>query len=514
MVVKTEETRIEPETQEIPIQEAIQQLPETEEVSDELIEFLSNIGDDDVQIKVYKNANGSQSYCFTANPSTLSEDSIRQSYGGGRYILKALRNGKYLKGGCKVLNLLEPITPLPQAIPQTLQINPGGNAELEMMKENMRQQNMLLIELIKANGQQKSSLADMIPILQFLQSSQPKAPDTSSTMSGIMEFMSKAVDIARDMVNPEKEESWPGMIGKALENLGPMIGGIMAARQGAPLQIPERTAAGGQGAGLTVGEGEGENMKVPAGQEAILRQTIAYLKKRAIAGKDPALMVDWIVDNLDDPMYRSLGVTFINLPYEVLIKADAELAMEPYKKWFGDLISMLKRRSMEIRKQKLLPGKMGAVQTLREMVRITVEAIHSQYPRFVLQRLLFMNPANPSMIVRALQNWILLHVDIVDEFEEVLISPVVLIQLIDAQGRAMGDCDDIAMLAASVIASAGAETWFIALDPAADGSYGHVAVAYAFPSDQEFYIFDPTIASIRPIGAEDFKIALKEPIQS
>jgi len=125
-----------------------------------------------------------------------------------------------------------------------------------------------------------------------------------------------------------------------------------------------------------------------------------------------------------------------------------------------------------------------------------------------------MNPANPSMIVRALQNWILLHVDIVDEFEEVLISPVVLIQLIDAQGRAMGDCDDIAMLAASVIASAGAETWFIALDPAADGSYGHVAVAYAFPSDQEFYIFDPTIASIRPIGAEDFKIALKEPIQS
>ena len=94
------------------------------------------------------------------------------------------------------------------------------------------------------------------------------------------------------------------------------------------------------------------------------------------------------------------------------------------------------------------------------MKRLTVEAIQSQIPRSLSLDLIGDGSArNPDVFIGILKRWILLHVVIVDEFEEV-ISPLVMINEIAETGRSAGDCDDIAMLAASLIASIGAQVRF------------------------------------------------------
>lgn len=142
----------------------------------------------------------------------------------------------------------------------------------------------------------------------------------------------------------------------------------------------------------------------------------------------------------------------------------------------------------------LAAGREGALQTLNEMKRLIIEAIHTQEPRYKAIELLRVEwVAEPEMFVHAILLWILTHVDIVDEFEEVLISPLIMIREIDRNGRTAGDCDDVAMLSAALLASVGAMTQLCACFPNGDGSFAHVFTRYKFPRQAEWMDFDATI---------------------
>lgn len=146
-----------------------------------------------------------------------------------------------------------------------------------------------------------------------------------------------------------------------------------------------------------------------------------------------------------------------------------------------------------------MPGRLGAIQTLREMRRLTIEAIHSQLPRHIALDILQLDcSGDPARFVRALESWLRLRVTIIDEFEELLISPKIMIQQIWDKGRSAGDCDDLAMLSAAILASAGAETRFIAVGELTDGSFSHVFTQYRFPNWNDWQSFDITIPIARP----------------
>jgi len=150
-----------------------------------------------------------------------------------------------------------------------------------------------------------------------------------------------------------------------------------------------------------------------------------------------------------------------------------------------------------IKSQTLLPGEWGAKQTLCEMRRLVVEAIQSQVPRQLALNLIgFGSVRNPSVFVDILKRWILMHVTIVDEFEELLISPIVMISEIVQLGQTAGDCDDIAMLSASILSSIGAQTRLQARFRQPDGSFAHVFCQFQFPYDSGWSDFDPTIGYI------------------
>ena len=147
--------------------------------------------------------------------------------------------------------------------------------------------------------------------------------------------------------------------------------------------------------------------------------------------------------------------------------------------------------------QTLLPGAWGARQTLAEMVRLTVEAIQSQIPRSIALKLIGSGSVrNPSVFVNILKYWVLNFVTIVDEFEEVLISPLVMISEVETNGQTSGDCDDVSMLSAAILASIGAQTRFQARFQQPDGSFAHVFCQYMFPYDSGWSDFDPTIGYV------------------
>ena len=150
--------------------------------------------------------------------------------------------------------------------------------------------------------------------------------------------------------------------------------------------------------------------------------------------------------------------------------------------------------AIPIKSQILFPGEWGAKQTLAEMKRLVLEALQSQIPRtFALSLIGSGCIRNPDIFVSIFKRWILLHVTIVDEFEELLISPSVMIQQAVNSGQTYGDCDDIAMLAAAILSSIGAQTRLQARFKQPDGSYGHVFCQYLFPYETEWRDFDPTI---------------------
>lgn len=157
-----------------------------------------------------------------------------------------------------------------------------------------------------------------------------------------------------------------------------------------------------------------------------------------------------------------------------------------------------------MRIQNLAAGRAGAIQTLDEMRRLTIEAIHSQAPRYKAVELMRVEwVTEPEMFVNAILNWMLTHIDIVDEFEELLISPLVMIREIDSAGRTAGDCDDCAMLAAALLASVGAMVQLVACFPQPDETYAHVFTRYKFPRQSEWMDFDATIGYTRPVYPAD-----------
>ena len=153
--------------------------------------------------------------------------------------------------------------------------------------------------------------------------------------------------------------------------------------------------------------------------------------------------------------------------------------------------------TIPIRSQTLLPGVWGAKQTLAEMKRLVIEAIQAQTPRTLALSLIGSGSIrNPQIFVEILKRWVLMRVTIIDEFEELLISPLIMISEIDQTGQSAGDCDDVAMLAAAILSSIGARTRLQARFPQPDGSFSHVFCQYQFPEETDWFDFDPTIGYI------------------
>lgn len=88
---------------------------------------------------------------------------------------------------------------------------------------------------------------------------------------------------------------------------------------------------------------------------------------------------------------------------------------------------------------------------------------------------------------------------LVDEPEELLIDPSVMLSQLEVTGRIYGDCDDVSMFTACLLYCIGVPVRFKAIQAGENGSYNHVFTEYSIGG--RWIPVDPTIDGI-PVYAD------------
>ncbi len=105
------------------------------------------------------------------------------------------------------------------------------------------------------------------------------------------------------------------------------------------------------------------------------------------------------------------------------------------------------------------------------------------------------NRENPTSYGRAIEQWIRAHVTIVDEPFERIMAPGLLVDQA-RRGRAIGDCDDVATLAAALLTTLGVPARFVAIREPGWPVFQHVYVEYETPAG--WATLDPTLDELPP----------------
>lgn len=151
----------------------------------------------------------------------------------------------------------------------------------------------------------------------------------------------KCIDIGTKMNGggAAADSGWEGMLRDVLKENAPGIIGLLqmgvaklsAGKPAEPVQQQPAQPAQAEPARV-------EESMEPSEQEImILRQGLAFLKKKALAHSDPGLYVDLIVDNREDPLYARLISKIVETDFPAFAAVDPDLAKPEYRDFFGFL---------------------------------------------------------------------------------------------------------------------------------------------------------------------------------
>lgn len=319
--------------------------PVLSQAEKELLEFFETVGGSANMIRIYKMVSGEAQFCGSAEPSVVSPEYILANYGGGKFRLTAFMNGKFISGGTKYLTIYQPpVDPL-KSLPSAVKL-PETGGEISLLREQINRQHEMLLQMLQQN-QKSGGLGDMniLQIMQLVKELQPKQADITTILPNIMDLFKSTMETAKEAAGAsDGKTDWAGLIGKAIQTLPGVIGGVAAMKQQQPSAYNPPAEQPMQDAG------------------AALLQAIASCKPYALKGTDPALIVDWISANMDsaDPTYRQLALAILNMPYEDIQKADRDLEREPLKSWFRKLYDGLRELAGDEQTPEITTGANGS----------------------------------------------------------------------------------------------------------------------------------------------------------
>jgi hypothetical protein len=307
----------------VPIEISAQELtPEETEFS----EYLSSLGPSTNIIKIHKFIDGSRKYCGRAEPAALireGEEYILRKWGGGRYYLMSYLNNQYVHDGSRLIEIYE--SPEERQTPMKT-----SSSESMLLREEIQRQHEMVLRLLdgqKQTPQPGPSLSDIIAALGSMRSFIPQPPDITKMLPGLVDF----IKLAKETAVGSESSGWAGTIQSALTLLPSIMGGIasMKTNSGAP------SPAGQDPAPRALNPEEAE--------KKLLSHAIEYLKTEAISGMDPGLVVDWISNHMEQPIYRNMAVILLNRQFETLFQVDKDLEKEPLRSWFLKVYTDLRK---------------------------------------------------------------------------------------------------------------------------------------------------------------------------
>lgn len=281
-------------------------------------QFRSKFGTEGVLVKIYRRTPRGAQYCFFGTPSEIDEEVVRlyhakQPYAHeeGDYFARCFVNGEARDSF--------PIPIAPQiATPGTSEN--GGMASqgglVQLLTAHLQRLEERISQMQQTEREPLSSLADAMVKLQSLQ---PKAELPIDTLM-------KAIEIGKTLSgNADGGGEWTPIIKEVLTQAGPALGavlsGIAASRNPAAASTPNQIEGGNMQSGTMA-------------DDMMLKQAFAFLKRKCLAGSDPGLYIDIIIDNRDEATYQKLIRAVITREFSSFAAIDAEIQQEPFRKFF------------------------------------------------------------------------------------------------------------------------------------------------------------------------------------
>jgi len=258
-----------------------------------------------VQIKVYKVVRGLRQYCgYLTTWSNIEEDVAALGFGSGEYSISILEDGE-----------VKHVMPLGIAEKVMGAVATSGDPSLRVLLDQMAR---LIDRLANPPQREREPVNDLADALVKMHGMVQQPQSTQLTPATIMEWIQLGKELAGSP-GGGGDDLW-----SVLKEIGaPIIQGVMAARNGQQVN-PQQIAAPQQ-------QSEGQ---MRAMLEAKLKLGIMFLKKKALAGSDPELYVDLIVDNRESEDYATLIHTILNGVFSAFIQIDPVINREPFEQFF------------------------------------------------------------------------------------------------------------------------------------------------------------------------------------
>lgn len=260
--------------------------------------IVDQFGPGDLQIKVYKIKEGSPEYCTTlGSPAEANEEHIRGlGYGAGKFLLKIIIDGVFKKS-------------IPIAIAEK-QGSGSSGGESQIMKMMMEQMNRMEQRLSAAPREPLSELASAMAQLQgMMPKPQELTPDT----------ILKWIEVGKEIGGGASGgDSFTGM----LKEIAP-----------AALQALVRARGNGGMAGH-IDSPPSNEAEAKMFAEMRLKMGIAFLKKKCLAGSDPLLYLEMILDNRDEAEFQQLIHACLTSDFSAFVQIDPTINDEPFEPFF------------------------------------------------------------------------------------------------------------------------------------------------------------------------------------
>lgn len=275
--------------------------------------FMAKWGREGAKVRVYRVTPQGKQYCFLAAPDEVDPEAIRlfhakQSYAHetGQYLIEVEVNGE--------VRPPFPILIAPQVgapgMPETSAGMSGPMGEMFRMlqAQNERLEARLTAQQTAATKEPIGELADALLKLDQLRGGGSKELP--------LDTLIKAIQLGKEMGG--NGDSWLGLVREALPALAPAVASLAT------------SIAGRAQAPAPANQNGGEEMN----EEAMIKVGLAYLKKKALAGSDPDLYVDIVVDNQTEAPYGQLIRRILDNDFSAFAAVDPEISKPEYEPFF------------------------------------------------------------------------------------------------------------------------------------------------------------------------------------
>jgi hypothetical protein len=271
-------------------------------------QFLSKWGRDGAKVRVYRMTPQGRQYCFVDTPENVDQEALRiyhakQTFAHetGSYQIEIEVNGETRP---PFHILIAPQTSAP-GVPESASSGPMAQMFQMLQAQNERLERQLS-QMQQTTKEPIGEIADALLKLDQLRGGQQKELPLDSLI--------KAIQLGKEM-GGGGETDWTVKLLDVVKDSMPALQGLFASMA---------ARANGNGG-------------VEMNEEALLKQGIAFLKKKALAGSNPELYVGVVVDNQEEPLYGRLIHKILETDFSAFAALDADIGRPEYEPFFRAL---------------------------------------------------------------------------------------------------------------------------------------------------------------------------------